>query len=101
MPARSVRIAVNGDSGDLSRSRTVSGSTTSTAVTVSSSLRRFEPFSVRWRSSEKRTDSAVIGVPSLNFTPRRSLIVTVLPPSDTVGISAASWGWMLSCSSIS
>jgi hypothetical protein len=42
-----------------------------------------------------------MGVPSLNFTPGRSLIVTVLPPSATVGMSAASWGKILRFSSIS
>ncbi len=37
---------------------------------------------VRWRSREYRTASAFMGVPSLNFTPERSLMVTVLPPSE-------------------
>ena len=45
--------------------------------------------------------SAVNGVPSLNFTPDRSLIVTVFPASDTWGMSAASMGWMRRPSSIS
>ena len=45
--------------------------------------------------------SAVIGVPSLNFTPGRSLIVTVLPPSENAGSSAASCGKIFRFSSIS
>ena len=53
------------------------------------------------RSSENFTDSAVIGVPSLYFTPERSLIVMVRPPSVCCGISAASCGWIESFSSIS
>ena len=60
----------------------------SPTVVLESSLARFEPFKVRWRSSEKRTDSASIGVPSLNFTPERSLIVTVRPPSPMAGRAA-------------
>jgi len=79
----------------------VRGSTTSTASTGASSLARFEPFKVRCRSSENRTDSASIGVPSLNFTPGRSLMVTVRPPSEIAGIAAASCGWIRRPSSIS
>ena len=79
----------------------VSGSTTSTAVTGSSSLRRFEPFISRCRSRENFTASAFIGVPSLNFTPLRSLMVTVLPPSEIAGSAAASWGERRRFSSIS
>ena len=101
MPARSASCAVSGENGALRRSRTVSGSTTSTAETDSSSLFRLEPCIVRWRSSEKRRASAVSGVPSLNFTFGRSLMVTVLPPSLTAGMPAASCGRMRSCSSIS
>jgi hypothetical protein len=70
----------------------VSGSATSTAVTDSSSLRRLEPFISRCRSSESFMASAVKGVPSLNFTPDLSLMVTVLPPSLTAGRAAASCG---------
>ena len=76
-------------------------STTSTASTGASSLARFEPFSVRCRSKENRTDSASMIVPSLNLTLGRSLMVTVRPPSVIWGMSAASWGWMRSPSSIS
>ena len=65
------------------------------------SLRRFEPFIVRWRSSENLTASAFMGVPSLNFTPGRSLMVTVLPPSVNRGSSAASCGWIVKVSSMS
>ena len=101
MPARSASWAVSGENGAFSFSRTVRGSTTSTAVTDSSSLRRLEPFISRWRSSENFTASAVMAVPSLNFTPGRSLMVTVLPPSLTAGRAAASCGWMRSPSSIS
>ena len=70
----------------------VVGSTTSTLVTDSSSLRRLEPFISRCRSSESFIASALKAVPSLNFTPDRSLMVTVLPPSLTVGMPAASCG---------
>ena len=101
IPERSARIATSGEKGVLSLSRTVNGSTTSMLLTDSSSLRRLEPFMLRWRSSEYRTDSAFIGVPSLNFTPGRSLMVTVLPPSPIVGMSAASCGKMRRFSSIS
>src|SRR2546429_5369642 len=55
--------------------------------TGASSLARVEPFSSRCRSRENFTASAVIGVPSLNFTPGRSLMVTVRPPSLIVGRS--------------
>ncbi len=101
MPARSVSWARSGENGAFRRRRTVSGSTTSTASTGASSLARFEPLRVRWRSRENRTDSASIGVPSLNFTPERSLMVTVRPPSLIAGIAAASCGWIRSLSSIS
>ena len=101
IPARSVSCASSGEYGALSRSRTVSGSTTSTASTGASSLARLDPFSVRWRSSENFTASASIGVPSLNFTPARSLMVTVRPPSVMAGSAAASCGAMRSPSSIS
>jgi len=94
-------VATSGANGAFRRRRTVTGSTTSTAVTESSSLRRFEPFISRWRSSENFTASALIAVPSLNFTPLRSLIVTVLPPSETTGMAAASCGAMRRFSSIS
>ncbi len=90
MPARSASWAVSGAKGAFRRRRTVRASTASTAVTESSSLRRLEPFMVRCRSRDDRTASAVIGVPSLNFTPGRSLMVTVLPPSLSAGMSAAS-----------
>ena len=101
MPARSASWAVSGENGALSFRRTVSGSTTSTAVTDSSSLRRLEPFIFRCRSSENFIASAVNGVPSLNFTLGRSLMVTVLPASLTAGRAAASCGKMLRLSSIS
>ena len=42
-----------------------------------------------------------MGVPSLNLTPGRSLIVTVFPPSVTAGMSAANWGKIFRFSSIS
>ena len=45
--------------------------------------------------------SAVNGVPSLNLTPDRSLMVTVLPPSVNRGSSAASCGETVRFSSIS
>ena len=73
MPARSASCAVSGENGAFSRSRTVRGSTTSTAVTDSSSLRRLEPFISRCRSSENFMASALNGVPSLNFTPGAEL----------------------------
>ena len=38
------------------------------------------------------TASAFIGVPSLNFTPSRSLMVTVLPPSLTAGMRGGELG---------
>ena len=79
----------------------MSGSATSTATTGASSLRRFEPGISRWRSSENFMASAVSGVPSLNFTPDRSLMVTVRPPSLTDGMPAASWGKILRFSSMS
>ena len=101
MPARSARIATSGAKGALRRIRTVSGSTASTALTESSSLRRLEPFMFWCRSRENRTASAVIGVPSLNLTPERSLMITVRPPSEYAGIPAASCGWILRFSSIS
>ena len=101
MPDRSASVATSGENGAFRRRRTVRGSTTSTVLTESSSLRRFEPFISRCRSSENFTASAVIGVPSLNFTPLRSLMVTVLPPSEIVGMPAASCGTMRRCSSSS
>ena len=101
MPARSASVATSGANGAFSLSRTVRGSTTSMAVMRSISLRRLEPFMCRWRSRENRTASAFIGVPSLNLTPGRSLIVTVLPPSEKAGSSAASCGKILRPSSMS
>jgi len=101
MPDRSARVATSGEKALFSRSRIVSGSTTSTAVTGSSSLRRLEPFISRCRSSENFTASAFMAVPSLNLTPLRSLMVTVLPASEIVGSAAASWGEMRRFSSIS
>ena len=101
MPARSARVATIGENGAFKRRRTVMGSTTSMAATDSSSLRRAEPFMVRWRSREYRTASAFMGVPSLNFTPERSLMVTVLPPSEKAGSSAASCGKIFRFSSSS
>ena len=79
----------------------MSGSAISTAATEASSLRRLEPFISRCRSSEYFIASAVNGVPSLNFTLGRSLMVTVLPASLTIGKAAASCGKILRLSSIS
>ena len=101
MPARSVSWASSGENAAFRRKRTASGSTTSTASTGASSLARVEPFSSRCRSRENFTASAVIGVPSLNFTPGRSLMVTVRPPSVIAGMSAASCGEIRRLSSIS
>ena len=101
MPARSASTATRGENGVFRRRRTVSGSTASMLLMWSISLCRLEPFRLRWRSRENRTASAFIGVPSLNFTPGRSLMVTVLPPSVKVGKSAASWGTIFRFSSMS
>src|SRR5712692_7530339 len=81
IPERSARIATSGEKGLLSLSRTVRGSTTSMLLTDSSSLRRLEPFMLRWRSSEYRTDSAFMGGPALNLEHGRRLVVSDLAPS--------------------
>ena len=73
MPARSVNCATNGDEGDLSTIRTVSGSTTSTRSITPISLRRKLPCMLRWRSSEYFTAAASRVSPSWNLTPGRSL----------------------------
>ena len=82
MPARSVSCAISGENGALSERRTVSGSATSTLSICDSSALRNEPCMVMWRSSVNLTASASNGSPSWNFTPGRSLMVTVLPSSD-------------------
>ncbi len=92
IPARSASSETSGAEGAFRCSRTVAGSTTSTDSTDASSPERLEVFSSRWRSSEVLTASASKGVPSLNFTPSRSGIVSVLRSSETRGIDAASCG---------
>ena len=100
MPARSVSCAISGENGALSRSRIVSGSATSTLSICDSSALRNEPCMVMCRSSVNFAASASNGSPSWNFTPGRSLIVTVLPSSD-VSCESASCGTMLRLPSMS
>jgi len=63
------------------------------------SLARTDPFSVRSRSSVVFTAAALNGVPSLNLTPVRTLIVYVSLSFDTCGNAVASCGTMLRCES--
>ena len=67
----------------------VSGSTTSTLSTEPISGLRNEPFMVRWRSRLYFAASALNGSPSWNFTPGRSLMVTVLPSAEVSWLSAS------------
>ena len=100
MPARSVSCAISGENGALSRSRIVSGSTTSTLSICDSSALRFEVSMFMCRSSVNFAASASNGSPSWNFTLGRSLIVTVLPSCD-VSCESASCGTMLRLPSMS
>ncbi len=100
MPARSVSCAISGECGAFSKMRMVSGSTTSMrSITAISGLRN-EPEKLRWRSSENFAASASSASPSWNFTPGRSLMVTVLPSAE-VSWESASCGTTLSFSSMS
>ena len=78
----------------------VSGSTTSTLSTAPSSGLRNEPFMLRCRSRLYLAASALNGSPSWNFTPGRSLMVTVLPSAEVSWLSA-SCGTMFDFSSMS
>jgi hypothetical protein len=78
MPARSVRMATNGEIACFITMRTVSGSTTSTWSIAPISLRRKLPLALRWRSSEYFTASASNCSPLWNCTPSRNLINNVL-----------------------
>ena len=92
IPARSASAAVSGANGVLSLTTTVLASGASTLVMGPSSLLRPDPSSVRLRSNVALTAAASNGVPSANFTPSRTGMVTVLPPSETVGRPVASCG---------
>jgi len=98
MPERSASCAASGAYGLSRVSRTVSELTTFTDFTGSSSLDRAEALRLRWRSSDVLTAWASIVVPSLNLTPLRMVIVTVLPPLVIFGIEAASCGTICSLS---
>ena len=100
MPARSVSCAISGANGDLSTRRRVVGSTTVTESICEISARRNEPCIDRCRSRLNLAAAASKGSPSWNFTPVRSLMVTVLPSAE-VSCESASCGTMLSFSSIS
>ena len=75
-------------------------STTSTLSICWISARRNEPCIDRWRSRLNLAAAASNGSPSWNFTPGRSLIVTVLPSAE-VSCDSASCGTMFSFSSMS
>ena len=60
----------------------VAGSTTSTVSTCASSGLRNEPFMLRCRSRLYLAAAASKTSPSWNFTPDRSLMVTVLPSAE-------------------
>ena len=68
--------------------------------TCAISARRNEPCIVRCRSRLNFAASASNGSPSWNFTPSRSLIVTVLPSAE-VWCDSASCGTSASFSSMS
>ena len=101
MPERSASTAVNGANGVFILMETVAGSTTSTLSTLLSSLVRAEPVSVRCRSIDVLTAAASSAVPSANFAPCRTLMVTVSPSAENSGRAAASCGTMTSLLSTS
>ena len=100
MPARSVSWASSGENGALRLSLMVRGSTTSTVSIELISGRRNELFMVRWRSRLYFAAAASNGSPSWNFTPGRSLMMTVLPSAE-VSWPSASCGTTASFSSMS
>ena len=101
IPARSASWPVSGANGAFRVSFTVVGSTTSTPDTAASSLLRAEPSIETCRSSEVLTAAASNGVPSLNVTPVRSVMVTDRPSVEISGSAAASCGTMARLSSTS
>ena len=101
MPDRSASTAVSGTNGDFSAIDTVAGSVTETLATLDSSVLRADPDSVMCRSRLAFTAAASSGVPSANFTPLRTLMVTVLPSLENCGSAAASCGTTLSLASTS
>ncbi len=97
MPARSVKARISEASGALSRRRTVDSLTTSTSCTLTSS-EDIDEIVLSWaRIRLKRTASALNGVPSWNFTPRRSLSTRVF--GSGVSHDSASPGFGFSFSS--
>jgi len=92
MPARSASAAVIGANGCLKCSTTCPSSGASMLVSGPISVRRAEPFSVRWRCRLVRTAAASNGVPSANRAPVRTPNDTVRPSGETVGSPAASCG---------
>ena len=78
----------------------VEGSTTSIASIEPISGLRNEPFMLRWRSRLYLAASASKTSPSWNFTPERSLMVTVRPSAE-VSWPVASCGTTFSFSSMS
>ena len=101
MPARSARTAVSGTNGVFIAIDTVDGSTTEMLATLDSSVLRADPASVMCRSRLVFTASASSVVPSANFTPVRTLMVTVFPSAETCGSAAASCGTTASFASTS
>ncbi len=100
MPARSVSCASSGEKGSFRFSLMVARSTTSIDSMEASSGLRNEPFMLRWRSRLYFAAAASNGSPSWNFTPDRSLSVTVFPSAE-VSCAVASCGTTLSFSSMS
>src|SRR5690348_4615984 len=75
IPARSASCAVSGEYGAERCRTTVVAFGAETVLIGEISLLRTEPVNVRYRSSVVLTAAALNGVPSLNLTPVRSLIV--------------------------
>jgi hypothetical protein len=92
MPARSASTAVSGTNAVFRWMVTVIGSVASTEATLDSSVLRADPDSVMCRFRLVCTAAASKGVPSANFTPLRTLIVTVFPSAENSGSAAASCG---------
>ncbi len=92
IPARSVSAAVSGANGADRVMTTLEGSGASTLVIGPSSLLRAEVLRVSSRSRLALTALASNGVPSAKVMPVRTGMVTVFPPSLTVGSAVASCG---------